>query len=283
MRTATTARACRLKATDEIGRLATAFNRMATDVEAHQRAAVGQERVKRELELGRQIQHEMLPHEPLRLGLTEIKGVSVPAREVGGDFFNYFELPDHRIALLVGDVSGKGVGAALLMANIQASLARDSRSARTCRRSPTRSIATSTQTRRGRCTRRCSSAFSIPATRMLQYVNAGHHPQYALCRAGSSEWNPLDCPSACCPGRGYTARDIQLGAGDLIFFYTDGCVEAENPAGDMFGRERLEATLMSAAAVTPDEVLHARRAGGEDLPRSRRAGRRRDADGRRVG
>ena len=95
---------------------------MAEDVERHQRAAVGQERIRRELELGRQIQHDMLPRTPLRLGLTEVKGVSVPAREVGGDFFNYFELADGQIALLVGDVSGKGVGAALLMANIQASL-----------------------------------------------------------------------------------------------------------------------------------------------------------------
>ncbi len=111
-----------VRSSDEVGRLATAFNQMAEDVERHERAAVGQERIRRELELGRQIQHDMLPRTPLRLGLTEVKGVSVPAREVGGDFFNYFEVADGQIALLVGDVSGKGVGAALLMANIQASL-----------------------------------------------------------------------------------------------------------------------------------------------------------------
>jgi HAMP domain-containing protein len=75
---------------DEIGRLARAFNQMAEDIERNQHALVEQERIRRELELGRQIQHDMLPQAPLWLGPTEIKGVSVPAREVGGDFFNYF-------------------------------------------------------------------------------------------------------------------------------------------------------------------------------------------------
>ena len=88
----------KVKGRDEVAELAAAFNQMAEDVEKHQRAAIGQERIRRELELGRQIQHEMLPHEPLRLGLTEIKGVSVPAREVGGDFFNYFQTPSGEIA-----------------------------------------------------------------------------------------------------------------------------------------------------------------------------------------
>ena len=83
---------------------------------------VEQERLRRELELSRLIQTEMLPRAPLRSGAAEIAGVSIPGPEVGGDFFNYFVLPDGRLALLVGDVSGKGVSAALLMANVQATL-----------------------------------------------------------------------------------------------------------------------------------------------------------------
>src|SRR5688572_22829511 len=93
-----------VRSRDEFGALAKAFNQMAEDLQRHQTLIVQQERLRRELELSRLIQTDMLPRVPLRLGAAEIKGVSIPAREVGGDFFNYFALPDGRLALLVGDV-----------------------------------------------------------------------------------------------------------------------------------------------------------------------------------
>src|SRR5262245_4770327 len=107
---------------DEIGRLSATFNRMAEELAAHQDRLLAEERLHKELELCRRIQEEMLPREPLRVGFAEVAGISIPAREVGGDFFNYFLLPGDEAAILVGDVSGKGVAAALLMANLQAKL-----------------------------------------------------------------------------------------------------------------------------------------------------------------
>jgi serine phosphatase RsbU (regulator of sigma subunit) len=236
-----------VRSNDEVGRLARAFNQMAADVERHELTAVEQERIRRELELGRQIQNEMLPHAPLHLGLTQVQGVSVPAREVGGDFFNYFVLDDGRIALLMGDVSGKGVGAALLMANIQASLkirlglgqdlaaVADALDRDIEAGSPGPVYAT------------LFVGVLDPVTRRLRYVNAGHNPQYALRRDGGLErMHATGYPVGLIAGHGYTELSVQLAAGDLLFFYTDGCVEAENEQGEMFGAERLEALLLEA-------------------------------------
>jgi serine phosphatase RsbU (regulator of sigma subunit) len=244
-----------LKANDEVAALATAFNRMAADVEKHQRSAVEQERIRRELELGRQIQHDMLPHGSLHFGLTEINGMSVPAREVGGDFFNYFQLANGHIAMLVGDVSGKGVGAALLMANIQASL-------RTRLALGQDLAAVADEIDRDIDQNSPQSLYATlfvgtldPVTRVLRYVNCGHNPQFVLRKAGGLErMASTGLPVGLLAGRGYEQVSLQLDADDRLFFYTDGCVEAENEAGDFFGTERLEAAL-SSGGHDPSDVL----------------------------
>ncbi len=217
--------------------------------------AVEQERIRRELELGRQIQNEMLPHAPLQLGLTAVQGVSVPAREVGGDFFNYFVLDNGDIALLMGDVSGKGVGAALLMANIQAAL-----KARLGLGQDLSAVADALdrdidENSPGPVYATLFMAILEPSTRRLRYVNAGHNPQFVLLKQGLHKMPATGLPVGLLSGRGYSEQTVQLSAGDFLFLYTDGCVEAENEQGEFFGMERLE-QLLTASEQSRDPLKH---------------------------
>ena len=241
---------------DEIGQLGRAFNKMARDLQAHEEELVQQERLRKELEIGRQIQEELLPRAPLKLPFAEIQGVSIPAREVGGDFFNYFTLPDGRIALLIADVSGKGVGAALLMANLQATL-----SARLTVESDLAELAEALD--RDLADQTPPSTFVTlfaavldGATRTLQWVNAGHNTQFVGSAGGRLE--PLRSsgrPLGLLPGGGYEQEETYLQSGDFLFLYTDGLIEAENHRGQEFGEERLAELLRRSPADNPNATL----------------------------
>jgi serine phosphatase RsbU (regulator of sigma subunit) len=241
---------------DEFGTLAAAFNKMAEDLERHQAMVVEQERLRRELELSRLIQTEMLPRAPLRLGTAEIKGLSIPAREVGGDFFNYFALPDGRLALLVGDVSGKGVSAALLMANVQATLrARLPLETDLARLADGLDREIDEKTPHSVYLTLFLGILDVDRS-VLRYVNAGHNPQFLLRAAGGTErLSSTGMPIALYAGQGYTESVVDIASGDLLFFYTDGLVETENEAGEMFGAERLEALLEVEHAERIDAVI----------------------------
>ena len=197
----------------------------------------------------------MLPHAPLRLGPTEIKGISIPAREVGGDFFNYFELPGGNLAVLVGDVSGKGISAALLMANIQATLR-----ARLPLETDLARLTTSIdkdieESHAGRRLRdavpgHSRSAGEDAALRERRPSSAVPDP-----RRGHPVLSTGGMPVGLFAGHGYTERSVQLADEDVLFFYTDGLVEVENEAGEMFGAERLESLLRNYSGQGVDVLL----------------------------
>ena len=245
-----------VQSADEFGELASAFNQMAHDLEQHQAMVVDRERLRRELELSRRIQTDMLPRGPLRFGAAEIKGVSIPAREVGGDFFNYFELGPGRLGLLVGDVSGKGVGAALLMANVQATLR-----ARLPLQDDLASLADGLDRELDESTP--GGVFVTlfigvleDGSRTLRYINAGHHPPYVLRGNGRVErLSSTGLPIGLYSGHGYQEARVTVAPGDLLFFYTDGLVETENERGEMFDRPRLERFLVAAHTDGVDAVL----------------------------
>jgi serine phosphatase RsbU (regulator of sigma subunit) len=228
----------------EFARLAGTFNRMARDLRANQERLLEQERMRKELEIGRRIQEELLPREPLRSPFAEVGGVSIPAREVGGDFFNYFPLREAEVAILVGDVSGKGVPAALLMANLQATL----RARLSLERDLARLVDDLDHEMGGEQPLAPYYTLFLGVLEgdsgRLRYVNAGHNTQFLLGRDGRTEsLESSGRPPGLYPGGGYEERAVVLAEADALFLFTDGLVEAEDESGEPFGTLRLEALL----------------------------------------
>ena len=198
---------------------------------------------------------ELLPRGPLVSHYAETCGVSIPAREVGGDFFNYFPLSEREIAILVGDVSGKGVGAALLMASVQATIrARLSLERDLARLVDALDHEMGNEEPLAPYYTLFLGILEGPTGR-LRYVNAGHNTQFVLRRDGA-EWLPsTGRPPGLYPGGGFEERVTQLVAGDSLFLFTDGLVEAEDESGEPFGMSRLEALLQVHRSQGLEQLL----------------------------
>jgi sigma-B regulation protein RsbU (phosphoserine phosphatase) len=228
----------------EFRQLAETFNRMARDLRINQERLLEQERLRKELEIGRRIQEELLPREPLRGPFAEVGGVSIPAREVGGDFFNYFPLSESEVAILVGDVSGKGVPAALLMASLQATIR--------ARLGHERDLAclVADLDREMGSEEPLAPYYTLflavldGGTGRLRYVNAGHNTQFVVRRDGSAvRLVSTGRPPGLYPGGPYEEHGVEMRNGDALFLFTDGLVETEDESGEPFGMSRLEALL----------------------------------------
>ncbi len=233
---------------DEFGTLAQAFNRMAQDLSENQKHLVERERMHKELEMCRRIQEELLPRQTFRSGAVEVKGVSIPAQEVGGDFFNYFPMPGGTMALLIGDVSGKGLPAALLMANLQATIQ--------ARLPLELDLVKLAEQLNGEIVANNAETYLTlflavldPQSLKLRYINAGHNPQFLLHSDGSVEqMQATGRPIGLLQGSNFEEKNVLLKNEDSLFFYTDGLIEAVNGAGEEFGMQRLEALLVEERA-----------------------------------
>jgi serine phosphatase RsbU (regulator of sigma subunit) len=229
----------------EFARLAETFNRVARELRTNQERLLKQERLGKELEISRRIQEELLPRQPLRFPFAEVGGVSIPAREVGGDFFNYFALRENEAAVLVGDVSGKGVPAALLMANLQATLRARLPLQQDLARLADQLDHDLASNAPGAPYLTLFIAVLAGGTGRLRYVNAGHNTQFVVRTSGAIErLESTGRPLGLLPGAGYEEKCLTLGDGDGLFLFTDGLVESENESGEPFGMDRLESILV---------------------------------------
>jgi serine phosphatase RsbU (regulator of sigma subunit) len=217
---------------------------------------VEQERLRRDLALAAEVQRRLLPEQPPESSFAEFEAKSVPARTVGGDYYDFLDLGDRRIAIALADVAGKGIAAALIMSVVQASLRIISAEGNIS----LPQLATKMNDFLHRSTPPFSYATFFYAqideqNRRLRYVNAGHNPPY-LVHSDSTiqELAASGSVLGLFPQMSYEDAAIDLKSGDTLLAFTDGVTEAHNPSDEEFGEERLKALLLEVAPLRAAEI-----------------------------
>lgn len=245
---------------DELGALSQAFARMAANLKSHiahiEAITAEKERIATELNIARDIQAAMLPNIfPARTDCS-LAAIMKPAKEVGGDFYDFFFMEEHQLAVVMADVSGKGVPAALFMA-IAKALVRNCIQA--CADPGAALEAANLQLGENNDACMFVTAFAgilDLRTGDFQYANAGHNPFY-ICASGKNpelvSVHPA-LPLAVMPNTEYETCKLKLAPGSGIFLYTDGVTEAAKPDGSFWGTEKLESALAEYCGRLPHDL-----------------------------
>jgi len=257
-----------VKGNDQLAELGISFNRMTENLEQLVLVAKEKERLQSELELAREVQAQLYPKVIPTLKTLRIFDTCNPARLVSGDYFDYQCLVDTQVALALGDVAGKGISAALLMATVQSSLRTQLRhcldSAAGNAHSPL-VVATAEFVAQLNQQLYADTAPEKYATfyfgvyddtsSVLTYTNAGHLPPIVIRRGEVIRLDVNGIVVGAFPFAKYEESRMKLLSGDLLVCYTDGVTEPENEYGEMFGDERLIQVLQKNAAREEDEIV----------------------------
>ena len=212
-------------------------------LEEIERQARERERVEQDLRVAQRIQQASLPEEVPELEGWQIKPYYKPARAVGGDFYDFLELEDSRLGLVVGDATGHGVPAALVMSTTCGML----RAVALSVDSPGEVLARVNEALSARIPQNmfvtCFYAILDLKNGSLRYANAGHDLPYVQRGSDAEELMARGMPLGLMPGMSYEEKKTILEAGEAALFYSDGLVEAHNPGGEMFGFPRLRSLL----------------------------------------
>jgi serine phosphatase RsbU (regulator of sigma subunit) len=227
-------------------RVAERTEQLESAMAKQQQEARERQRIEQELRIARLIQQTLLPKSPPGLPGYDVAAYYQPAREVGGDFYDFFELEDGRVSLVVGDATGKGMPAALVVAatcSMLRAVAQDPDY------SPGEVLAQVNEVLLTRIPPNmfvtCFYAILEPESGRLLYANAGHnlpccnrHDEHA-----ARELSARGMPLGLMPQMSYEENETALVAGESVLFYTDGLIEAHSPQGEMFGTPRLRYLL----------------------------------------
>ena len=246
---------------DELEELANSFNRMAADLKTHletiKRATKEKERIERELQIAKEIQTSFLPLKAPEVPGYRMAGMNIPAKEVGGDFYDFIELPDGRMGIVIADVSGKGVPAALFMGISKTLLRANAKRIL----DPVEALleVNSTIMEESDSGMFVTLFYAIldPKEHILTYINAGHNPPLLL-NKGAEEITLLKAkgiPVGVMEDMPLESKEIRLEESATIFLYTDGVTEAVNEKDEEFGTQRLNGILNQGGDGEPKEII----------------------------
>ena len=251
---------------DQLGDLAESFNAMTASVEGLLHQAAEKKRLENELRLARQIQMSLLPRDPTSVPGLSVTAVCRPAREIGGDYYDFLRLGERRLGVLVADVSGKGTSAALYMAELKGlvlSLGHTYESPRQLLIEANRILAGALDSRS--FITMLYAVIDLDAE-TLTYARAGHTPLIHASGNGSRREVHVLAPDGLVLGlhgfeRHFTElleeHQMAVRPGDVVVLFTDGVTEAMNEQDDMFGEARL-ARLLEDGAADSSDALHER-------------------------
>lgn len=255
----------------ELEMLARAFNTMSATLEARDRELrIAEEKTRAaevelavtnaHMDIAKQIQRSLLPDAPLSQAGMRVAGRCIPAAAVGGDYFGYFPHGRSGVDSFVGDVSGHGVGAALLMAEARVTFLAERLGEPGAAQILARlnELLHDDLDRAGHFITGCCATYDA-ATRELKYASAGHPPALLL-RAAGTRWTTLDVEGVLLGIRKearFAEARLDMQTGDIVVFYTDGVTETRNDAGEMFGCDRLADAVVSHRAEDPEMMVDA--------------------------
>lgn len=226
---------------DEIRTFQTIANQAAVAIHLAQmhKNELELKRIEQELTIASNIQTQLMPSENPETDAFDIAGWSHPCNEVGGDFYDFIDLPENNLGIAVGDVSGKGIPAAMLMVTLRTSLrvqAENVHAMPEVMQRVNRALYEDTQPEEFAT---LFYAALNQKTGVLTYVNAGHHFPILVREDKTISLQTGGTPLGLLPGMQYSEKQVQLKPGDLLVIYTDGFTEAMNPEGDFYGPSRL--------------------------------------------
>ncbi|MBA4121851.1 MAG: SpoIIE family protein phosphatase [Acidobacteria bacterium] len=221
--------------------------------------AAQKERINRELEIAREVQERLFPQELPKIEGLDYFGACRSALDVGGDYYDFIELPENKFGIAIGDISGKGIGASLMMASLQASLRGQAIHFKSDLAGLMKQI--NSLVYEASTSNRYATFFYAqyePATRKLTYVNAGHNPPFLVRKSGEvvrlEEGGAVVgmLPSMLV---NYKQGEIELQTGDLLVGYTDGISEAMNPQEDEWSEDAMLEELKKVHEKPAVEIL----------------------------